>query len=142
MKKKATTSESRWTKNLRLPQEVLRPVQGFLQAELHRLLAKEKALKKSDPFANPDRTLDNAADDTDAAEQFGHAQTEAIQKHIRMRIIQIRKALARVKIGKYGICERCGRFIDTRRLMMFPETTLGVECERELRAKKKSKAGA
>ncbi len=139
MKKQKGKSRSRWNENLRLPQEVLRPVGNFLQGELRKLLAKEKALRKTDPFANPDRVLDNAADDTDAAEQFGHAQTEAIQKHIRMRIIQIRKALARVKIGKYGICERCGRFIDTRRLMMFPETTLCVKCERELRAKKKAK---
>ena len=123
--------------DLKLPQEVLRPVGSFLQAELKRLLAKEKQLKKNDPFANPDRVNDNAADDTDAAEQFGHVQTEAIRKHVQMRIIQIRKALARVKIGKYGICEHCGRFIDTRRLMTFPETTLCIKCERELNAKKK-----
>jgi len=124
--------------DLRLPQEVLRPVGNFLQAELKKLLAKEKQLKKSDPFADPDRAYDNAADDTDAAEQFGHAQTEAIRKHVQMRIIQIRKALARVKIGKYGICEECGHFIDTRRLMTFPETTLCVRCERKINAKKKN----
>ncbi len=126
--------------DLHLPAEVLKPVQHFLRAELGRLRAKQKELKKDDPFANSDRVYDNAADDTDAAEQFGHARSEALQKHLQMRIIQIRKALTRIKIGKYGICERCGRFIDTKRLMAFPEATLCIRCERELRAKKKAKS--
>ena len=39
-------------------------------------------------------------------------------------IISVRKALSRVKLGKYGICEECGQMIDTSRLMIYPEATL------------------
>jgi RNA polymerase-binding transcription factor DksA len=115
-------------KEFRLPADVLRPVNNFLQDELKKLLSKKQQVEKNDPFANPDRINDNAAEDTDAAEQFGHAQSEAIKDHLNLRIIQVRKALARVKIGKYGICENCNEFIDTKRLMTFPETTLCAKC--------------
>ncbi len=126
MVKKNNNKETK--KEFRLPADVLRPVNNFLQGELKKLLSKKQQIEKNDPFANPDRINDNAAEDTDAAEQFGHAQSEAIKDHLNLRIIQVRKALARVKIGKYGICENCNEFIDTKRLMTFPETTLCVKC--------------
>jgi DnaK suppressor protein len=72
---------------------------------------------------------DNASPDTDAAEQFGHARVSAIKEQLDKKMIQTKKALARVKIGKYGICEDCGKMIDTDRLMIYPEATLCVKCE-------------
>jgi RNA polymerase-binding transcription factor DksA len=66
---------------------------------------------------------DNAAPDTEADEQFGHARTSAIGKELSRSIIFIRKALTRIKLGKYGICEECGQMIDTERLIAFPEAT-------------------
>ncbi len=123
---------------LRFPAEVLRPVREFLQLELKKLISKKKQVEAEDPFADPDRISDNAAEDTDAAEQFGHARSEAIKAHINRRIIEIRKALARVKIGKYGICTSCGHLIDTKRLMAFPETTLCIDCQRKKTEEKTS----
>ena len=38
--------------------------------------------------------------------------------------------MSRIKIGKYGLCERCAKFIDTDRLMILPESTLCVVCEK------------
>jgi len=58
-------------------------------------------------------------------------QVSAVKKAYDRTIIQIRKALSRIKIGKYGVCERCGKFIDTDRLMVLPETTLCVDCEKK-----------
>ncbi len=39
--------------------------------------------------------------------------------------------MAMVKIGKYGVCEKCGKMIDTERLMIMPETTICVSCEKK-----------
>ncbi|MFV1917404.1 MAG: TraR/DksA family transcriptional regulator, partial [Patescibacteria group bacterium] len=80
------------------------------------------------------RVSDNASPDTDAAEQFGHARTTAIREQIDRKIIQTKKALTRVKIGKYGVCEVCGEMIDTDRLMVYPEATL---CARDAAKKEK-----
>ena len=109
---------------LRFPASVLAPVSLFLQARLDFFKRRKAEISKEDPFKDPSRVTDNAATDTEADEQFGHARTSAISTELSKRIIQVRKALTRVKIGKYGICEECGLLIDTDRLIIYPEATL------------------
>ncbi|OGM76584.1 hypothetical protein A2210_01780 [Candidatus Woesebacteria bacterium RIFOXYA1_FULL_40_18] len=113
---------------LRFPANLLRPIGLFLQSRLSGLKKKKKDIEKEDPFKDTSRILDNASPDTEAAEQFGHARTSAIRQEITRKIIQTRKAMAQVKIGKYGICEDCGKMIDTDRLMIYPEATLCKSC--------------
>ena len=109
---------------LTFPANVLAPVGHFLTARLHFWEKRKKEISKEDPFKDTSRVSDNAAPDIEADEQFGHARTSALNKEITRRIIQIRKALSRIKIGKYGICEECGQMIDTDRLSAFPDATL------------------
>lgn len=109
---------------LKFPASVLTPVSDFLSDRLSLLYKRRKDVSKEDPFKDPSRVDDNAAADIEADEQFGHARASAIRKEINKGIIQIRKALSRIKIGKYGICEVCGQMIDTDRLMVYPEATL------------------
>ncbi len=116
---------------IKFPASVLRPVQGFLKGQLKNLERQKKNLKEEDPFANSNRTEDNAALDTEAEEQFGHARTSALRNELDKRIIEVRKALTRIKIGKYGICENCGKMIDTDRLMVYPQATRCVSCEKK-----------
>lgn len=113
------------------PTNILRPVRNFLRREEKRLEARKKALKEQDPFSDPTRVTDSASPDTDAAEQFGHARVEAIRREVDRKLIAIRRALARIKIGKYGICEDCGKMIDTDRLMIKPEATRCASCEKK-----------
>lgn len=116
-------------KQISYPKEVLEPVDKYLVDKLSVLESKKKKLQKADPFGDSARLNDNAAVDADAAEQVGHMQASAFRHSYDKAAIQIRKALARIKIGKYGICERCGQMIDTDRLMIMPETTICVDCE-------------
>jgi DnaK suppressor protein len=109
---------------LTFPASVLTPVGQFLTARLHLLEKRKKEISKEDPFKDVSRIDDNAAPDIEADEQFGHARTSALSREITKRIIQVRKALSRVKIGKYGICEECGEMINTDRLAAFPDATL------------------
>lgn len=115
---------SKKAKGLTFPASVLKPVGNFLSARLHSLQKTKKEVEKSDPFRDTSRILDNASPDTDAAEQFGHASNSAIKNQLDRAIIQTRKALTRIKLGKYGICEVCGQMIDTDRLMIYPDATL------------------
>lgn len=113
------------------PQRVLEPIRNFLNREIKKLEARKKDLKKEDPFSDPARVNDSASPDTDAAEQFGHARVEAMRREVDRKLIAIRKALSRIKIGKYGLCEDCSQMIDTDRLMVKPEATLCIKCERK-----------
>lgn len=116
---------------IHFPATVLMPVSSFLQDQLKKLERQKRDLKEEDPFSNESRVDDNAALDTEAEEQFGHARTSAIRSELDKKIIQVRKALTRLKIGKYGICENCGKMIDTDRLMVYPEATRCVSCEKK-----------
>jgi RNA polymerase-binding transcription factor DksA len=108
----------------KFPASLLAPVGRFLTEKLKNLERRKKEISSEDPFRDTSRILDNASPDADAAEQFGHARTSALKTEINRKIVQIRKALAMIKIGKYGICEECGQMIDTDRLMVYPEATL------------------
>lgn len=116
---------------VKFPMSILNPIGEFLSREVKRLEKRKKELSETDPFKDPSRVIDNAASDTDAAEQFGHQKVTALQAHLDRQLIQIKKALARVKIGKYGVCEECGKMIDTDRLMVMPETTYCAECAKK-----------
>ncbi len=135
MKKKTLPKKPKINKNsgdaIVFPANLLLPIGRFLINEEKTLLKKMKLLKTEDPFVNTARLEDNASPDTDAREQMDHIKNQAIEMAMRKRLIQIRKALARIKIGKYGICEECGRMIDTDRLMIYPEATLCVRCEKK-----------
>jgi DnaK suppressor protein len=114
---------------VKFPQNLLKPVGSFLQARLKSLEKRKKEIDTEDPFKNEERVIDNASPDTDAAEQFGHARTSALKDSLDKKIVQTRKALTKVKVGSYGICEDCGEMIDTDRLVAYPEATLCAKCQ-------------
>ena len=116
-------------KVIMFPVKVLNPMRVLLQNQLKRLKKRSKVIDDSDPFKETNRIADNASPDADAEEQFGHERTIAIKAQIDRKIIQTRRALARIKMGKYGLCEKCGDMINTDRLMIYPETTFCIKCE-------------
>jgi len=110
------------------PESVLKPIDNFLTAKLHTLEKRKKKITRDDPFMDPNRTTDNAASDVEADEQVGHARASAINTELSKSIINVRKALSRIKLGKYGVCEECGQMIDTARLMAVPEAKFCSSC--------------
>ncbi|RJR25480.1 hypothetical protein C4578_01600 [Candidatus Microgenomates bacterium] len=113
------------------PAKLIEPIRQFLSKEEEKLSKRKKELDSEDPFKDPKRILDNASSDADASEQFGHANVEGLKKEIDRKLVQVKKALTRIKIGKYGVCEKCGKMIDTDRLTVFPEATVCIKCEKE-----------
>ncbi|HUS60301.1 MAG TPA: TraR/DksA C4-type zinc finger protein [Nevskiaceae bacterium] len=131
-KKKRTRKKTKKARQpVRFPINILKPIGDFLAREVKRLERRKSRLTDQDPFSDVSRVIDNAASDSDAAEQIGHAQVTAMKKQTDRKLIQIKKALARIKIGKYGICESCGQMVDTDRLMVMPEATICINCERK-----------
>lgn len=113
------------------PMKLLLPVKGFLMDKLKQLQKTKKDVSKEDPFKNDLRLENNASPDSDAEEQFGHARVSAIREELNKKSVQIKKALDRIKKGKYGVCEDCGKMIDTDRLAIFPEATMCISCEKK-----------
>ena len=113
------------------PKDLLKPVGDFLMSSLKALKISKKNISSEDPFNDKSRDLKYASPDTEAEEQFGHARVSAIKEELNLKSKQIKKALERVRIGKYGICEECGKMINTDRLAVFPEATKCIKCEKK-----------
>lgn len=47
----------------------------------------------------------------------------------RKLLKKIEEALDRIKLGTFGICDKCGQEIDIRRLDARPVTTMCIECK-------------
>jgi len=72
-------------------------------------------------------------DAIDAALDSAHFEINSQLAEIESReLVQIEKALERMRNGTYGICELTGRSIPLARLQALPYTTVCVEAQREL----------
>ncbi len=116
---------------VKFPASLLEPIKNFLSSREEHLSKQKKKIEEQDPFKDSKRVSDNASPDTDASEQFGHANADDLKKEVDRKIVQVRKAMTMIKLGKYGTCEKCGKMIDTDRLMVFPEATVCIKCEKK-----------
>lgn len=104
-----------------------------LEEERRKNLDQIEALKKDDPFSDPDHASDNAAVDTDVREQVGHDTIEVEIKDMQKRVADIDNALRKINKDLYGYCERCKQPILEARLRLIPEASFCIDCEKRLR---------
>jgi DnaK suppressor protein len=116
---------------IKFPAKVLRPIRDYLLATQKRLERRRKDIVAEDPFSDASRVNDNAASDSDAREISGHDRAEALRDEVDRRLITIRKALTKIRLGRYGLCENCGKMIDTDRLAVNPTAELCIKCEKK-----------
>jgi RNA polymerase-binding transcription factor DksA len=116
---------------MQYPKNVLQPVLDYLKKLEAELLSRKRSIAKEDPFADVSRLNDNADDGTEAAEQFGHDQAEAMSGETEKALKRVRAAMHRVDEGTYGKCVVCGAMIDTDRLGIDPTADLCVACAKK-----------
>lgn len=119
---------------IQIPAKLLAPLREYLQHEQMKLLKSKNELKREDPFADSQRIDDNADIGKEAAEQFGHQRSEALRGEVDKILINIRKTLTKIKIGKYGLCEKCGKLIDTDRLAVNPTAEFCMDCQKKVKS--------
>ena len=126
----------------KLPINLLRKVKSFLESEAERLANEEEKLEKEDPFRVPDRDVGNPEMIEEAAEKIGHEQVQAQKSIFHNLLIDTRWALSKLKIGKYGVCDKCGECIDRARLRVFPQARRCVKCGKEAGAEQETVVGS
>lgn len=118
----------------RLSKKFIAEQRERLEKDKEKILRQVDALKKDDPFADPDHASDNAAVDTDVREQVGHETIEAEIKDLEKRLTNIGISLRKMtKNPGYGLCERCHKPIPLARLKLIPEAEYCIDCEKKLR---------
>ena len=113
---------------IKFPRSILLPLIKYLKGEKKRLKETKDELKKEDPFVIGNRDDDNSID-SEVAETVEHDRSSAMRSQVTRSIIEIRKTLTRIKLGKYGTCASCGKMIDTDRLAVNPTAEFCVACE-------------
>lgn len=120
------------------PANVLQPLVSYLKKEEKRLKNAKKGLDSQDPFKDSNRVDDNAGD-ADAVEQIVHERVFAGRMEITKALVEIKKTMTRVKLGRFGTCTSCGKMIDTDRLAINPTAELCIECVRKQEKEKKTR---
>jgi DnaK suppressor protein len=114
-------------KKMVVPPLLLRDLVLRLWKRSKELRKEEELVKQSDPLLQEEN-----ADRSESAESTA-VDVEKNIHDVRLNLIQgarleIRKALAKVRIGTYGICEACKSPIDLARLKAFPQATMCFDC--------------
>lgn len=115
------------------PADLLDGIRIHLEDQKKQVANRILELSKQDPFADPDRAIDNAASDTEASEEFNHDRVTAIIEELTIQLAQIDAALNRIGNGAYGFCAICKEMIDTDRLSIMPEAIFCLSCESKKR---------
>ncbi|MBI2601266.1 hypothetical protein HYW42_04930 [Candidatus Daviesbacteria bacterium] len=106
--------------------------QNLLKQLKEKLVQEEKEtakhLKKMENEQNSDNDLPETADIGSFSWQADISSSlYIIKQNLSKRIEVIQKALVKIKVGTYGVCERCQRQIKRARLEVFPSaSTCGV----------------
>src|SRR4051812_42803380 len=103
-------------------------IKQYLEGKRQDIEKRMASLRSEDPFEDSSRLNDNAASDTEAREEEGHERITALNTELEATLKRIKQALARIGIGKYGICERCKKSIDSARLKIFPMAEYCLTC--------------
>lgn len=120
-----------------MDQEMLRHIGDGLNARLNELLP---AMQKLHPRLQEHGNQHEPMDEADLASKRCEQQLMIqIQHRTRQLVREIEEALMRIKRGKFGVCEECGRDIELRRLRVQPMTTLCIQCQKDIEAMKRLK---
>lgn len=111
--------------------------------ELKAKLETEKAniTKELEAFAKEDKTTPhnwqtqypskergNKEEEADEAGEFENMRS--IEENLEVRLKDMGTALEKIAVGKYGICEKCGKEIEAERLQAAPEAKYCIACNK------------
>lgn len=82
-----------------------------------------KAIERADPVLG-DSLAESSEPGTDSWLADVHNQAVAVQHNLQDMLRTIKKSLTNLRVGKYGICEKCGKPIEIARLEAMPTATL------------------
>ena len=69
--------------------------------------------------------LEKAADEVEE-----YSTLLPIEYNLELKLKNIDLALEKIKKGKYGMCEKCGKKIDEKRLKIYPEARICLKCKK------------
>ncbi|HOK23701.1 MAG TPA: TraR/DksA C4-type zinc finger protein [Candidatus Hydrothermia bacterium] len=101
----------------------------ILSSERERILEILKAEKENDVNTNDQWTEPKDPEDLANLTLSDDIRTKICEREYHT-LREIEEALVRINSGKYGICEKCGKFIEEERLELIPWTRYCSACSK------------
>ncbi len=103
-----------------------------LEAERARLVAEVDAYEREgqeslSDVSGENNYRDHMADQGSAT--FARELDQTLESRARRNLREVDAALARIAVGTYGVCTRCGKTIVVERLEAVPEAELCISCQ-------------
>ena len=108
-------------------QDFLNNIKQKLNQKNSDLKKQEQTLIEEDPYSAEGRADDNSEIIDEVQEDVDKANQVANLTFVQNARVQVRRALAKMKLGKYGYCEVCNEPIDKARLEIYPEANTCIE---------------
>lgn len=99
------------------------------ETELASFAQKDERMKGDYDTRFPDFGTPQSPDEA-AMEVSTYASTLPVEYALELRLVDINRALDKIEKGEYGLCEKCGRPIDQKRLEAMPEARTCVDCNK------------
>jgi len=112
----------------------LKELKKEVESQLSQFATKDKQLKNNwkSKFPEFDGTETGGSHLEVAQDEVEEYLNRLPVEHIlELKLKDINDALKKIKTGKYGICERCGRRISQNRLKIFPEAKFCLKCQKQ-----------
>jgi len=103
-----------------------------IEEELKKFAKKDKKLKGDwdTRFPHWDGETGGAGLEKAADEVEEYSTLLPIEYNLELKLKNIDLALEKIKKGKYGICEKCGKKIAEGRLKIYPEARFCLKCQK------------
>ncbi len=108
----------------------IRKIQASLEVERQRLLDEQKQLKANGlPGKERREGSPYGKREEEAAESFELEKRLALGSQIEEQLVDIENTLSKIAAGKYGLCESCGKPIESVRLQVLPQARECISCK-------------
>lgn len=115
---------------LNFPTKTINSIKNLLTKQQKEMARSLKEMKQDDP-ATADGLAESSEPGTDSYVADTHTKSLALEQELKKTSNSIKAALLKIKEGKYGKCEKCGKQIEIARLLAMPTAQYCLSCSKK-----------
>lgn len=108
--------------------EKLEAQKTALTKELKSFASEDGNLKNNWDAKYPNRENGNMEEEADEMQEYDNLLS--LEHNLELKLKDVNLALSKIEKGEYGICEKCGKEIDEKRLNACPEARVCLKCKK------------
>lgn len=108
--------------------EKLELEKASITKELKSFATEDENLKHNWAAKYPNRENGNMEEEADEMQEYDNLVS--LEHNLELKLRDVNLALEKMKKGEYGICEKCGKKIDEKRLLACPEARVCLKCKK------------